>query len=238
MLIFGKMCKYKFLLAPLLLFSLSARSQTICDSVFIQPAVFYLTQPTDSLVYDTLTYTGQRDISYSNVYFKFQDSTYIIIHDNSVTHGVAGPFTYSYPFGYKIIYKMANIPANTIVNAHYGVYHAGNPSPIIDCLLPVTFVINPVAGLQAHSDPQLNVFPNPLASTLEIRLEHRLQNGSAAFFNAVGEQVKFIANLQGRTLSLRHINLVPGVYFLELKDKDQIIGTKKIVISQDGVQDH
>ena len=238
MLIFGKMSKYKFLLAPLLLLSLSARSQTICDSVFIQPAVFYLTQAADSLVFDTLTYTGQRDISYSNVYFKFQDSTYIIIHDNSVTHGVAGPFTYSYPFGYKVIYKMANIPANTIVSAHYGVYHAGNPAPTIDCLLPVTFVINPVAGMQAHSDPQLNVFPNPFASTLEIRLEQSLQNGSATFYNAVGAQVKFIGNLQGRTLSLQHINLAAGVYFLELKDNNQIIATKKIVLSQNGVHEH
>lgn len=232
MLIFGKMSKCKFLLAPLLLLSQAASSQTICDSVFIQPTVFYLNQAADSLVYDTLTYTGQRDISYSNVYFKFQDSTYIIIHDNSVTNGVSGPFTYSYPFGYKVIYKMANIPPNTIVNAHYGVYHAGNPSPIIDCLLPITFVINPVSGLQANDKPQVNIFPNPVFSNLEIRLECSLQNGSATFYNALGAQVKRIANLRGATLSLQYLNLAPGVYFLQLKDKDQIIGTKKIVISR------
>lgn len=208
------------------------RSQTICDSVFIQPAVFYLNQAADTLVYDTLTYIGQRDISYSLVYFKFQDSTYMTIHDNAVTNGVSGPFTFSNPFGYKVNYKMPNIPASTVVNAHYGVYHAGMPAPIIDCLLPVTFIINGASAIQfAHTGGASEIYPNPFARSATVQLGCLVRNATVSIYNATGKMLRRLTNFSGSDLVLERGDLAEGIYFLHAVQGDKLVAKHKFAVT-------
>jgi hypothetical protein len=206
--------KNKTLLVFLLtLLAGSLYSQTICDSVYVTPAAVYINQSADTSVFVEVTYTGEGDISYSICRFNFPDSGSIDINEMAVTNGVAGPFTFVPPWGYKVIYNNPAIPSNTVVNAQFNIYHG---SGSIDCTMPITFIVNSttnIAGTETGFKVQL--FPNPVHNYLNV------QSGTPGFelalYDLSGREV-FSQNFQG-TMSLIDINgLSAGIYIVVLKN--------------------
>jgi len=211
---------------------LGVSSQTICDSVNVEPDTFYINQSLDTVVFDTLTFIGQSDISYSECYFNFFDTTYIDIKESAVTNGISGPFTFTKWNGYKIIYTSSNIPVNTIVNAQYGIYHQGIPDPTIDCLLPVTFIINGTTGIESlHKESRLEIFPNPFSTQTTLLTVNIFNEATLTVYNCFGQTVKQIKNISGQTITLHRDNLPSGVYFIQLTQHNKVITTDKLVIT-------
>jgi len=133
----------KLLPVVLLLFcAINTSAQSVCDSVSISPDTVHINQLTDQAAFIDVIYTGQNDVSYAICAFIFTDSSNMDINDLAVTNGLAGPFTFSPDGGYDIIYNNPSIPPNTIVNGFFYIYNNGISSPAIDCLLPVTFIVN------------------------------------------------------------------------------------------------
>ncbi len=227
--------KIKLLFFAFILSTFSALSQTICDSVTIKPDTFYIHQSTDTVVFDTLMYIGQRDISYSICYFLFQDTTYIDIKEIAVTHGISGPFTFTKWNGYKIIHNSPNIPINTVVNAQYGVYHSAiPPPPAIDCLLPVTFIINATTGIESlYKKIKLKIWPNPFSTIATIETNATIGNKgvSMVIFDLSGHQIKRIDNISEQQIIIDRNNLSNGIYFIYLTLNNKIIGTDKLIIT-------
>ena len=224
--------KTKLLLFILTLSTLGASSQTICDSVNIEPDTFYINQSVDTVVFDTLTFIGQDDIAYSECYFNFLDTTYIDIKENAFTHGVSGPFIFSKWGGYKIIYNTPSIPANTVINAQYGVFHPGIPNPTIDCLLPVTFIINGTTGIESlHKERRLKIFPNPFSTQTTFQTGSIFNDATLTVYNAFGQVVKQIKNVSGQTATLFRDNLASGLYFVRLTEENKIIAADKLLIT-------
>ena len=223
--------KSKLLLLVFALSTFGASSQTICDSVSIQPE-FHINQSLDTVVFDTLTYTGQRDISYSTCYFLFPDTSKIDIKEIAVTNGISGPFTFTKWNGYQIIYNNPNIPDNTLVNAFYGVYHGGNPNPTIDCLLPVTFIINATTGMEPlYNQDSFSIFPNPFSSATTLQAIKNFKDATMTIYNLAGEKVKQIKNISGEKIILQRDNLPGGLYFIRVMQDHKTIVFNKLIIS-------
>jgi hypothetical protein len=208
----------------LLLIFLSGKmnSQTICDSVSIDPDTIYISQLTDTTVTTDIIYTGQRDISYSACSFIFADTTHIKISDYVYTNGVSGPFILTATW-YKLVYKNPNIPANTVVTAQFRIDHGPQ---IIDCYLPVTFIINSTIDIKEFSDEvQFQAFPNPGYDLVKVRTKD-------------GGYDISVFDLQGRKISDHRAKSAesvidlsgsgPGVYLIVLRKGNQIT-TRKIV---------
>lgn len=223
--------KTKLLLFIFTLSTLGVSSQTICDSVNIEPDTFYINQSLDTVVFDTLKFIGQGDISYSTCYFKFFDTTYIDIKEIAITNGVSGPFTFTKWNGYKIIYNTSNIPVNTIVNAQYGVYHQGIPNPTIDRLLPVTFIINGTTGIESlHKESRLKIYPNPFSTQTTLQTGNIFNDATLTVYNCFGQTLKQIKSISGQTITLHRDNLPSGLYFIQLTQHNKVITTDKLVI--------
>lgn len=221
----------KKLLIPLalLLFNYGG-AQTICDSVSIAPDTFYITQGTDTVVFDTLTFTGQSDISYSTCYFHFPDTSYITINEIAVSNGISGPFTFTKWDGYKIIYKNPTIPPGTIVNGFYKVYHNAIPNPAIDCSLPVTFIINSVTEIPQHNAVQdITIYPNPATDLISINLPSNYSNPQLSIYNLTGQLLsqKPITSTQIPITELRN-----GMYIFVIESGDKVVGRQRVVVNR------
>lgn len=198
-------------------------AQTICDSVYITPAIVYVNQSVDSAVFVEVTFTGESDISYSLCRFSFPDSNNIDINQYFFTNGVSGPFSFTPPDGYKLIYNNPSISPNTVVNAQFNIFHG---SGSIDCTMPITFIVNSTTNITgAQTNFQVQLFPNPVHNFLNI------QSGTPGFevalYDLSGRKV-FSKNFTG-TLSLIDIKeLSAGIYIVVMKNNLTSL-VKKIV---------
>jgi hypothetical protein len=221
----------KKLLSVLLffLFAIKTSAQTVCDSVFISPDTVYINELTDVAAFVDVIYTGQNDVSYSTCSFIFPDSSNIDINYFAVSNGVAGPFVFSAPNGYQIIYNNPAIPPNTIVNAFFHIYHDAIPFPAIDCQLPVTFIINSTTGLaeQPANTTRFNFFPNPASSLLTI--EGASGETELSIYDLPGKKL-FSTVLRESKTTLDLSFLSKGIYIITT-EKNNYKEAKKLVIA-------
>ena len=78
----------------------------------------------------------------------------------------------------------------------------------------------------------MRFYPNPFCSQTTLQTNFYLQNAKLIISNIFGETVKLIENLSGNTIALERDNLSAGIYFVQLIEKNSIIATKKIIISE------
>ena len=197
-------------------------AQTICDSMSVVPNTVYLNQLTDSTAFFTFTYTGANSTGYSILSFEFTDTSDMNITEYVSTTGSIGPATFSWT--YSIVYNNPSIPANTIVNCSFKVYHSFLS---IDCALPITFVINQTIGINETENPlNLTISPNPFTDRLEIEFLPT-SSSTLTLFDITGRQV-----LQTKTknnITVLHLDkLSAGIYFLLLQTLEGHV-VKKIV---------
>jgi hypothetical protein len=75
------------------------------------------------------------------------------------------------------------------------------------------------------------ILPNPFASQTTLRTDKALANATLTLYNALGQQVKQVNNINGQTLTLNRDNLSSGLYYLQLLQDNQTIATDKLVIT-------
>lgn len=77
----------------------------------------------------------------------------------------------------------------------------------------------------------IQVFPNPFSSTSTLHSDFELINAVLTIFNSLGQPVRKIENVSGRTKVIERGNLPVGIYIVKLSQDDQIILTDKLIIS-------
>jgi hypothetical protein len=80
-------------------------------------------------------------------------------------------------------------------------------------------------GSKPQTQNFLTVIRNPSIDKTVIETNFDLQDATLIVYNAIGQKVKQITHLTGRTVSIYHQNLAAGVYFIRL----QLNGQKQIV---------
>ena len=77
----------------------------------------------------------------------------------------------------------------------------------------------------------ISVYPNPFPVQTTFQTDAILKNSTLAVYNLFGQTVKEIENISGQIIVLSRDNLTDGLYFVRLTQDNQVIATKKIVIT-------
>mgnify|MGYP003825832629 CR=1 FL=1 len=73
-------------------------------------------------------------------------------------------------------------------------------------------------------------FPNPFSTQIMLQFNDELQNATITIYNAIGQKLKVINNITGRSVIIERENLPCGQFLLQLTQNDKIIYTDKIEI--------
>ena len=77
----------------------------------------------------------------------------------------------------------------------------------------------------------ITIYPNPFSTQTTLQAYHLLHNATLTVDNCFGQTVKQIKNISGQTVILSRDNLATGLYFVHLTQNNQVIATKKILIT-------
>lgn len=216
------------LTSPLLL-----QAQDSCRYLSVKPDTFFINQYTDSVINERLVYTGNKDISYSSCSFVFTDTASIDIKEAATTTGVSGPFIFSRFGGYRVIYKHDSITRNTVVHAMYHVYHAGASAPVIDCEVPVIFVINSGLVPETPGTVALALYPNPVKSTATVKADKAFKHASVLLYNSVGQKVLQKDDVtSGYSVTIDCSGLPPGMYSVVVVNEGSVSSTRMHIITR------
>lgn len=86
---------------------------------------------------------------------------------------------------------------------------------------------NPVEEIKV-----ISIYPNPFSSQTTLQTDNPLHNATLTVDNCFGQTVKQIKNISGQTVALSRDNLSSGLYFLHLTQDNQVIATKKILLTE------
>lgn len=78
---------------------------------------------------------------------------------------------------------------------------------------------------------EMNVYPNPLSSSTTLQTNIFLHNATLTVDNCFGQTVAQIKNIKGQTITFHRDNLASGLYFVHLTQDNQIMMTKKLLIT-------
>lgn len=79
--------------------------------------------------------------------------------------------------------------------------------------------------------PSLYIYPNPFNSATIIRSSEKFNNATITIYNSYGQVLKQLKNIFGSEINLSRNELKNGVYYLQIKDENQINTVEKIIIS-------
>jgi large repetitive protein len=88
-----------------------------------------------------------------------------------------------------------------------------------------------VVGIDKNEQNSISLSPNPFFSSSILQGDKVFTNATLTLYNTLGQQVRQVNNINGRTLNLLRDNLSSGIYFLQLKQENQTIGTDKLIIA-------
>lgn len=81
------------------------------------------------------------------------------------------------------------------------------------------------------SSSTLFAFPNPFSATSTLQVNRVLSSATLTVFNLYGQEVLQLKQLSGSTIVINRENLPEGLYFIQLKQDQELLGTAKIVIA-------
>ncbi|MES2516291.1 MAG: T9SS type A sorting domain-containing protein [Bacteroidota bacterium] len=93
---------------------------------------------------------------------------------------------------------------------------------------------NTVTSTREEADKKyltLNMYPNPFNSMGTISFNKTINQGELIIYNLLGEKIKTLENISGNSIQLNRDNLIKGLYFISLIEKDKVLATTKIVIA-------
>lgn len=113
-------------------------------------------------------------------------------------------------------------------------------SGILLCFIQNTQTIYPDTTTVCEIVTQVNeqkkplafsISPNPFITQASINSNSILSNATLIIYNAMGQQVKQLKNITGKTITLRRDNLSAGLYFIRLTQDGITLSTDKILIT-------
>ena len=96
----------------------------------------------------------------------------------------------------------------------------------------VTGLCNMVTGIEGTAlQLDLSAYPNPFSTQTILEAGNTLNNVTLILYNSLGEPVKELRSISGRTITLYRDNLAGGLYFARLTQGNRVIATKKLLIA-------
>jgi hypothetical protein len=95
-------------------------------------------------------------------------------------------------------------------------------------------LLNPALGnqpIKQELNDCLSVFPNPFSEHTVLQTDYPINNATLTAENCFGQTVTQLKNINGQTITLPRDNLASGVYIVRLTQDDQVIATKRIIIT-------
>ncbi|MBW7846010.1 MAG: T9SS type A sorting domain-containing protein [Bacteroidia bacterium] len=89
-------------------------------------------------------------------------------------------------------------------------------------------------GINAYEqniNPRINIFPNPFSTQTTLQTNMNFKNTTLNVYNFAGQTVKQIDNFAGQTILFNRDNLPNGLYYIQLKQDNNVIFTDKIIIT-------
>jgi mannan endo-1,4-beta-mannosidase len=77
----------------------------------------------------------------------------------------------------------------------------------------------------------INIFPNPISSMAIIESEVELHNAKLTLFNSLGQSVREVKNISGKTIIFYRDNLPIGLYYFWITEDNKQLATKKMIIT-------
>jgi hypothetical protein len=93
------------------------------------------------------------------------------------------------------------------------------------------FTLNNTLSVVDYEMKKSNIYPNPFSISTNIKIKENLENAILTIYSTTGQQIKQINNINGNNILLNRDNLPKGIYFVELKQKNQLITINKILIT-------
>ena len=129
-----------------------------------------------------------------------------------------------------------NTPKGTVINNFADIYFDYNApvrtntvfNTIYDTVLVrIGLGLNDAKeNMQAH----VLIFPNPTIDKFFIKLDQEVQNASVKLIDATGREVYELNQVSGRMIEMKASHLQAGIYFIQIYDKQKLIGRSKIVV--------
>jgi hypothetical protein len=94
----------------------------------------------------------------------------------------------------------------------------------------VSVALSSPTAINEIDDADLNISPNPFSRQTTFHTSKFLNNATLTIYNSMGQQVKQISNIVGRTVLLQRDNLIAGVYSICLTQDNAKTLTERIVI--------
>ena len=77
----------------------------------------------------------------------------------------------------------------------------------------------------------VSVFPNPFTTETTFKTDEAFKDATLTVYNSLGQTVKQIKNISGKTVTLFRGNLPSGLYYIRLTEDSKVFGTKKLIIN-------
>ena len=84
---------------------------------------------------------------------------------------------------------------------------------------------------ELKNENAIHFYPNPFTSTTYFRSEVLLENASMTVYNSLGQAVKRMDNLTGKTTIIHRDNLPSGLYFICITLDGRTIKAGKLIIT-------
>jgi hypothetical protein len=77
----------------------------------------------------------------------------------------------------------------------------------------------------------VSVFPNPFSTETTFKTDEALKDATLEVYNSLGQTVKQIKNISGKTVTLFRDNLPSGLYYIRMRQESKVIATEKLIIT-------
>lgn len=125
--------------------------------------------------------------------------------------------------GWLSIYYNAN---ENVGNTHFRYYITNESDTRLDS---IDIVYASTVGIESKENYDINIYPNPANDIINISLKIGIADVDLTIYNIIGEAIveqRLIAGLN----TLKTNSLVNGVYFYAIRNKNETLQTKKLII--------
>ena len=77
---------------------------------------------------------------------------------------------------------------------------------------------------------QLTFYPNPFSSSATLQFNRSVVNATITIYNCVGQQIRQIKNISGKTIILNRDNLSVGLYYISICEKGKLPATNVLEV--------
>lgn len=84
-------------------------------------------------------------------------------------------------------------------------------------------------GLENLRNTDFSIYPNPSKNEIEIQAANYFDNAELTIYNSLGQEVKNISKISGKSMKIANMELSNGIYFIVLKNDGKQLRSRFII---------